>query len=469
MTKQDEKLGALRALMRQDLSSFIQRSIATVDPGADYLHNWHIDAIAHRLAQIATGEIKRLIITMPPRSLKSISASVAFPAWLLGRDPTSRIVAASYAEGLSDMLARSSMKIIQSAWYRDAFPQTSISNRIAARADFETTRGGGRFSTSIGGTLTGRGGNIVLIDDPHKPEEATSEVKRQAVIDWFRSSLLSRLDDPRSGSIVLIQQRVHEEDLAGFLLAGGGWVHLNLPAIAEEKQRIPLGWRGEKVWKQNELLHAERLPRLFLKQRQVELGSYVFAAQYQQRPAPLEGGLVKWEWFTTYDRAPERHPRDKIVQSWDTASKAAEANDWSVCTTWLMREKEAWLLHVDRKKLEFPALRARIVSHAAQYDANTVLIEDAGSGVSLIQDLKRKHPFAVIPCTPKNDKATRLLSVSHLIEDGSVSIPQEASWLADFRYELSVFPNGKNDDQVDSFSQFLNWFMEKRRKGFFIA
>ena len=191
MTPED-KHRAFRALMRQDLSSFIQRSVETVDPGASYEHNWHIDAISYRLAQIASGEIKRLIITMPPRSLKSISASIAFPAWLLGRNPSQRIVAASYADGLSDMLARSSMKVMQSAWYKDAFPQTHIAKNIAARADFETTRGGARFSTSIGGTLTGRGGNIVLIDDPHKPEEAASDIKRKAVIEWFRTTLLSR-------------------------------------------------------------------------------------------------------------------------------------------------------------------------------------------------------------------------------------------------------------------------------------
>lgn len=465
----EERRRVFQTLLRQDLSSFIQRSVETVDPGADYQHNWHIDAIAHRLMQIASGEINRLIITMPPRSLKSISASIAFPAWLLGRNPSQRIVAASYADGLSDMLARSSMKVMQSAWYKDAFPQTRIAKNIAARADFETTKGGARFSTSIGGTLTGRGGNIVLIDDPHKPEEAASDVKRKAVIEWFRTTLLSRLDNPKAGSIVLIQQRVHEEDLAGVLLAGGGWVHLNLPAIAEEEQVIPIGGQRTKIWKQNELLHPDRLPRLFLRNRKTELGSYVYAAQYQQRPAPIEGGLVKWEWFSVYDHLPERQPGDKIVQSWDTAWKASESNDWSVCTTWLVRKTEAWLLHIDRKKLEFPALRERIISHAKVHDASAVLIEEAGSGISLIQDLKRRHGFAVIGCTPKDDKATRLMSVSHLIEGGAASIPRAAPWLEDFRHELSVFPNGRHDDQVDSLSQFLVWFMKKSRKSFFAA
>ena len=202
------------------------------------------------------------------------------------------------------------------------------------RADFATTKGGGRFSTTIGGTLTGRGGDILLIDDPHKPEDAVSEVRQTAVLDWFRSTLMSRQNDPAGSAIVLIQQRVHENDLAGMLLEQGGWDHLDLPAIAEERQKIDLGPRGQVLREPGHLLHPERLSLPVLDERKADLGSYLFAAQYQQRPAPLGGGLVKWAWFRTYAQAPEPASGDRIVQSWDTASKAEEANDWSVCTTW---------------------------------------------------------------------------------------------------------------------------------------
>ncbi|WP_433989466.1 hypothetical protein SuNHUV7_41060 (plasmid) [Pseudoseohaeicola sp. NH-UV-7] len=200
------------AVLRQDLSSFIQRVFATVDPSSAYQHNWHIDAIAHQLERIERGEITRLIITMPPRSLKSIAASVAFPAWLLGRNPRKRVLAVSYAEGLSEKLAMDCLKVLDSPWYKECFPATRIERGRAARNDFETSKGGGRFSTSVGGTLTGRGGDIILIDDPHKPEDMNSEVKRNAVLDWYRSTLLSRLNDPGNDPIVLIQQRVHEAD-----------------------------------------------------------------------------------------------------------------------------------------------------------------------------------------------------------------------------------------------------------------
>ena len=446
------------ALMRTDLSSFIQRTFLTVVPGAQYQHNWHIDAIAAHLERVAAGKIKRLIITMPPRSLKSIAASIAFPAWILGQDPSRQIVAVSYADGLSDKLALDCMKVMDATWYRKVFPMTRIARGRMKRADFETSRGGGRFSTTVAGTLTGRGGDIILIDDPHKPEDASSEVRRNAVLDWFKSTLLSRLNDPANSAIVLIQQRVHEAYLAGTLLEQGGWVHLDLPAIADEPIVIDLGWRGQMERHSGHLLHPDRLPEAILDQRLEELGSYVFAAQYQQRPAPLGGGLVKWSWFGTFINAPKQKSGDRIVQSWDTASKAAEANDWSVCSTWLVRDKSAWLLDVYRAKLEFPDLRRRICSNAAEWQASLILIEDAGSGIQLIQDLKAETKLCIRGIQPKDDKATRLLAVSHLIEGGRVTVPEDASWLAKFQHEVILFPNGKHDDQVDSLSQFLGWF-----------
>ncbi|AXI54907.1 terminase [Sulfitobacter sp. JL08] len=430
---------------------------ASVDPDSAYQHNWHIDAIAHQLERIERGEITRLIITMPPRSLKSIAASVAFPAWLLGRNPRKRVLAVSYAEGLSEKLAMDCLKVLDAPWYKECFPATRIERGRAARNDFETSKGGGRFSTSVGGSVTGRGGDIILIDDPHKPEDMTSEVKRNAVLDWYRSTLLSRLNDPGNDPIVLIQQRVHEADLAGVLLEQGGWEHLDLQAIAEEPVEIALN-RGRIVRRnEGDLLHAARLPRDLLDRRRDELGSYVFAAQYQQRPAPLSGGLVKWDWFQSYDKAPDRLPGDQIVQSWDTASKAEEANDYSVCTTWLVRDSYAWLIDLHRAKLEFPELRRRVEVEANRVKVSLILIEEAGSGIQMIQDLKQNTRLNVNGIIPKNDKPTRLQSVSPMIEGGRISIPKDAPWLAVFRHELMLFPNGKYDDQVDSLSQFLIW------------
>ncbi|WP_245306187.1 phage terminase large subunit [Roseovarius aestuariivivens] len=457
-----DRVDLFRALLRQDLSSFIQRAFRTVDPGAPYQHGWHVDAIARQLERIASGDIRRLIITMPPRSMKSIAASVAFPAYLLGHDPSQQIVAVSYSDVLAEKLALDCLKVIEAPWYRSTFPATRLAKGRTRRVDFATTRGGGRFSTSIGGTLTGRGGNIILIDDPHKPEDATSEVKRKAVLEWFKSTLLSRQNDPATSAIVLIQQRVHEEDLAGTLIESGGWVHLDLPAIAEDHQVIDLGRRGKFIREPGHLLHPSRLSHAVLDERKAELGSYLFAAQYQQRPAPLGGGLIKWDWFKNYSAQPAPASGDRIIQSWDTASKADEANDWSVCTTWRVRGRHAWLLDVHRDRLEFPELRRRIPALADQWQAKLILLEEAGSGIQLLQDLRQSGGYSVRGLLPKDDKATRLLAVSHVIEGGQIAVPRDAPWLAEFQREVSLFPNGKYDDQVDSLSQFLRWFSEPR-------
>ncbi len=447
----------LAALLRSDLSSFIQRSFATVDPGSTYRHNWHIDAIAHQLQRVARGETKRLIITMPPRSLKSISTSIAFAAWYLGRYPTKRILAVSYSENLAEKLAFDCMKVLASDWYQNTFPLSRVARNRSRKADFETMRGGGRYSASVGGSLTGRGGDLIIIDDPHKPDEVQSDVRRESVLEWFGSTLLSRCNDPANTPIILIQQRIHENDLAGMLLDQGGWEHLNLQAIAEEAETFDLGQRGVMHREEGDLLHAERLPRALLDDYRVKLGSYVFAAQYQQRPAPIEGGIVKWDWFKTYEIAPVQSERDEIVQCWDTASSAGELNDYSVCTTWLKRGRQAWLLDLWRGRLEYPDLHRKIQSMAAQKNANRVLIEQAGSGLSLIQDLSRSTELNVIGIVPKLDKASRLMSVSAMIEAGRVLIPSDAPWLAEFRRELTMFPNARHDDQVDSLSQFLSW------------
>jgi predicted phage terminase large subunit-like protein len=187
------------------------------------------------------------------------------------------------------------------------------------------------------------------------------------------------------------------------------------------------------------------------------LGSYVYAAQYQQRPAPVDGGFVKWDWFKTYETAPGQGEQDEIVQCWDTASWAGELNDYSVCTTWLVRRPQAFLLDLWRGRLEYPDLQRKIRSMSVQMNANRVLVEQAGSGLSLIQDLKRFSDLNVIGIVPKHDKATRLMSVTAIIEAGRVLVPKEAPWLAEFRRELTMFPNARHDDQVDSLSQFLKW------------
>ncbi|MDG2285334.1 MAG: phage terminase large subunit, partial [Alphaproteobacteria bacterium] len=327
-----------------------------------------------------------------------------------------------------------------------------------AQSEFMTTQRGMRLATSIGGTLTGRGGNLIIIDDPHKADEVLSESRRKSAIDWYRNTLVSRLDNKQDDAMILIQQRLHEEDLAGYLLESGDWYHLNLPAFAEDDESIPLGPGKYHQRKAEDVLHKGWESKKTLEHIKKELGSYTFAAQYQQRPVPIGGGMVKWNWFKLYDKAPEAKSDGQIVQSWDTANKAEERHDWSVCTTWLIKDKEYYLLHIYRVRLEFPALKRKVLSQALEWGARTVLIEDKAAGTQLIQDLKHdKSGLNIIPMMPTQDKQTRMMAMSPAIEAGRVFIPKEAHWLAEFRSELLHFPNGKHDDQIDSLSQFLEW------------
>jgi predicted phage terminase large subunit-like protein len=390
---------------------------------------------------------------MPPRNLKSICTSVAFPAWSLGWDPTLRFVTVSYSQELAAKHARDCRAVLQSAWYREVFPGSRLDPLKNSELEFETTARGGRLSTSVGGTLTGRGGDIIIIDDPMKPAEAMSDIKRAAVGEWYDGTLYSRLDDRTRGVIIIVMQRLHLDDLVGHVRGKEEWVHLDLPAIAEAPQRVRVADYERPV---GEVLHPAREPREELERLRATLGSHAFEAQYQQQPVPADGAMIKWRWFRTYDRPLRREAGDQVVQSWDTANKAGERNDYSVCTTWLIRGEAYYLLDLHRERLEFPDLKRRVAALRQRHAADAVLIEDRGSGTQLIQVLLEEGLHA-IPVAPEADKATRLYAQSMHIEAGRVLLPPEAPWLAEFQTELLRFPQSGHDDQVDSLSQFLAW------------
>ena len=207
------KARKFQAILRNDFRAFIHKAFATLCPGQKFERSWHIEAIAYRLEQVRRGEIKRLIINMPPRSLKSISASVAFPAFVLGLDPTRRLICVSYSAELAKKHSNDFRALVEAPWYRSAFPTTRIGPYKNSEIEIEFTSRGFRLATSVGGTLTGRGGDIIVIDDPLKPDDAYSETKRNQANEWFKNTLLSRLDDKRTGAIVIVMQRVHMDDL----------------------------------------------------------------------------------------------------------------------------------------------------------------------------------------------------------------------------------------------------------------
>jgi predicted phage terminase large subunit-like protein len=292
-----------------------------------------------------------------------------------------------------------------------------------------------------------------------------SGARRQAANEWFDHTLYSRLNDRESGAIVLIMHRLHEDDLAGHVSAQEDWEVVCLPAIAEADESWAIDTlAGPRVFTRarGEALHQARQSPAMLEQIRKTIGEYNFAGQYQQAPAPLGGGLVKAVWFKRY--VVEAAPRfERIVQSWDTASKATELSDFSVCTSWGIAGKDLYLIDVLRQRMEYPVLKRAVRAQYEQFRPSVVLIEDKASGTQLIQELIAEGLYAVTRYQPQSDKIMRMHAQTAMIENGFVHLPDAASWLAQYLHELTTFPNGRHDDQVDSTAQFLDWF--KRGSG----
>jgi predicted phage terminase large subunit-like protein len=447
----------LEAALRNDPRYFLQKVFATICPGQQYIPHPYIDAIAWQLECVFRGKCRRLIINMPPRSLKSIMASVVFPAYVLGHDPSKRFICVSYSGDLAKKHSNDFRAVIESPWYQALFPHTRVGRFKNTEAEIELTRRGFRLATSVGGTLTGRGGDIIIIDDPLKPDDALSEAKRTAANEWFKNTLLSRLDDKRTGAIIVVMQRVHVDDLTGFLLEQSDeWEVLSLPAIAIANEDIPT-WDGQIYHRRiGDPLSPEREPLWVLEPVKQQIGTYLFSAQYQQSPAPPEGAMIKRAWVQRYAQLPPDSERASILQSWDTANKGGPENDWSVCTTWIRGRRRQWyLIHVWRGRLDYPALKAKAKELARRFDARRVLIEDAGTGTSLVQEL-RGTVSRIVAIKPQGDKIARMSAASAKFEAGQVFLPERASWLSDLEEELFAFPGSRYDDQCDSISQALS-------------
>ncbi|HLH95677.1 MAG TPA: phage terminase large subunit [Xanthobacteraceae bacterium] len=443
-------------MLRNDFRGFLRKVFATLNPGQLYLYGWYLDAMAHSLEEIRTGGTTRLIINMPPRSLKSIAASVAFPAYVLGHDPRKRIICVSYSGELAQKHSNDFRAIIESSWYQEIFPNVRIGSHKNTVTEIELTERGFRLATSIGGTLTGRGGDLIIIDDPLKPDDSLSESRRTAGNQWFSNTLLSRVDNKRTRAILIVMQRVHMDDLTGFVLGQSDeWNVLSLPAIADVDAEIPV-WGGRMHHrKAGEALCPEREPIPVLEDIKRHIGSDTFSAQYQQMPVPPGGAMVKRAWICRYSELPPKSERMYVLQSWDTASKGGPDNDWSVCTTWIVTRTGLWyLVDVWRQRVDYPGLKASVVRLANEWNARRVLVEDAGAGTALVQEL-RGYVIGIIAVTPEGDKIGRMSVASARFEAGEVFLPERAAWLPDLEAELFSFPGSRHDDQCDSISQAL--------------
>lgn len=388
----------------------------------------------------------RFIVKAPPQHGKSELISVWTPLWFMDHFPEKRVVIASYSGDLSGTFSRR----VRNELTHNKLLRTRLAIDSTSSSRFHTTKGGGLTATGVGGALTGKGADLILIDDPYKNNaEANSESHRKKIEEWMDFVVATRLQP--GGSIVLLMTHWHQKDLTAFLKAKGGYTEICLPALAEKDD--PMGRpEGAALCPERydeQALHEKRDPK-------TGVGTYAWSALYQQKPITIEGGLFKRRWWQFYDQLP---PVLRKVQFWDCAQKPGISNDYSVCATWAQCQNGYYLIDVWRNKVETPDLEQAALSLYARHQPHAVVIEDASAGSSLIQYLKRTQiPVLPFVATGKGDKEVRATAATPLVESGRCFLPRGGAFNEDFVTEHESFPVVDHDDQVDTTSMMADYF-----------
>lgn len=454
----DETSRAFRAALATDLLAFLERAFREIDPRGDLQVADYVWYLNDALQRVADGKDTRVILNLPPRHLKSILASIVWPAWLLGQDPKLRIAVVSHSQALARDLSLRTLRLMESGFYRDIFPQTRLSDDRRQAIDFETTQSGGRYAASFETGITGRGFDLVIVDDPISAHAVRSGAERDRVNDTFDTMVASRLDNPLRGAIVVVGQRLHENDLSGYLLAKGGWKHVCLPLIAEETTTLQLGGR---LWVRNagDVLLPLSWTTTAIKQKRAEVGEAIFSAQYQQNPSAAIGELIKPDQVRHFDEVPPS--ANRLTLSWDTAVKIGPNSSYTVCLVFATDGKRHYVVDVLRARLDTVQARDAALRLIAQYRPRTILVEDASSGPGLAKMLEERSHFCELRPTGGMSKEERLEPHLHMFSEGRVLIKNNQPWTTDLINELLCFPFAKFDDQVDAMTQYLSWAAEK--------
>lgn len=457
---------------RRDLYEFVKLMWPVLEPGAPFVDGFHIRMICDALQAVTAGEVRRLIINVPPRHGKSNLVSILWPAWVWVTHPHRRWLFASYAQALAERHSGACRHVIESPDYRQLYGHGfQLAADANQKSRFETNRGGARLATSVGGAATGEGGDIIVIDDPLKIEDASSKLALADVIRSFDLTLSTRLNNRQTGAIVLVCQRLNERDLAGHLLARGGWQHLCLPA--EYDQRHPHISPDDPRSVDGQLLWPEMYGAADIAELKEQLGSYGVASQLQQLPAPLTGGIFAKDRWCWYD--PAWPPRcEQVIISVDLAYTGNTGSDYSVAQVWGVLGADKFLLHQAREKLSFRGQismirRVHELTRERYSSAHSpgIYVEKTANGAALIDQLGKEIP-ALIPVTPRGDKVTRAMAVSPQVEAGNIHLPGAANasgtgydptctprWVQGFVEETAGFPAAAYDDQVDAFTQAI--------------
>lgn len=460
-----------RAIAEDSFHWFVRFAWHTIEPGA-FVDGQHIRLICEHLQTLAeeiageTPTIRREIICLPPRHMKSRLVSIFWPAWCWTRWPHLRFLFSSHTDALSTDHAVNSRRVIESDWYRSLWSDWKLESNQNVKHYFVNSKGGFRFSTSTGGSVTGFGGDILVVDDAIDTRHAQSEITRKTATEWYKQTWQSRVNNPRNNAKIVLGHRVHESDLAGNVLAEAdhGYRVLCLPAEFESNhpQRCDEDWRREE----GEVLWPEMFDAASLSQTRRDVGSYAYAGQYQQRPAPVEGGLLQRDWFKSWLRiGPAESPAvipsrfDRMCISVDCTFKDAADSDFVVFHAWGRKGPNFYLVDQMRGRWGFGATLTNLTAFLSKHpNARPVYIEEAANGFAVIEELRRKVPGIVaVPPARLGGKIVRVNAVSPYLESGNVFIPDPsiAAWVDAFIEECCAFPNGAHDDQVDGMTLAL--------------
>lgn len=438
------------AALRTDFMAFAQKCFYTIYPNSTFFPNWHHRAIATALpgCGLGTDAARRVLINLPPRHMKSELVSIFYTAWLLGKDPTCTIISVSYGDELVRKFSRFTRKIMTSAWYRRVFPRTRLSDKCT-ETELETTLGGSRRATTVRGEILGHGADYIVIDDPHPVGPKLTPNVLKATAEWYSEELVHRLTRRGTGVIVVVMQRAKPNDLAGYLLQGGLYRQLKLPLVATANEKIEIGNGLFHERKVGEILHHGWRTPEDIEELRLETPPAVFAAQQQQDPRPGGDTLFNLADFSRFQNIRKRHEYEFILQCWDCASSLSEVASYSVCITFGVRAGKMHILNVWRGRLEYNKLRLRALKLIDEFAPTHIVIENASVGQSLLPDLREKFGTAVIWHNTHTDKVSRAEAVIRYVAKGLIALPEDAPFLPALCEEISAFPNGFFDDQVD--------------------
>jgi hypothetical protein len=471
------------------LYEFVKQSWHVVEPGVPFVPSWHIEAICEHLEAVSSGDIRRLLINIPPRHSKSTIVSVMWPMWEWLTTPQQKFLCASYSGTLSIRDNLKARRLIQSPWYQERWGHLfALAGDQNAKQRFENDRTGYRIATSVGGTATGEGGSRLILDDPHNAQEAQSDVMRESALEWFDVVWSTRLNDPRRDAMVTIMQRLHERDISGHILGDiGGWEHLCIPAEWDGKRRTTSLGTYDPRQRKGELICPERFGEKEITSLKQLLGTYGASGQLQQDPVPQEGGILKTKNFKLWPADKALPQFEYILQSYDCAFTEKTSGDPTACTVWAIfthdNRRNVMVIDAWDEHLSYPDLRARAIKEwATEYGGmskdsafhrarrpDRILVEAKASGQSLLQDLR----LAKVPAVGYNpgnaDKVSRAHQAAPTLELGLLWVPeskknrgQPVSWAAQFLKQLEKFPVAEHDDYVDTFTQAVLFLKNER-------